>query len=79
MFKGLFRNPYFIAIWLFTAILQVILIQFGSVAFKVVDDGLSAKYWGISLAIGSFSLIIQQIINTFYHFAQQYNLKRKEN
>jgi Ca2+ transporting ATPase len=72
VFRGLLNNPLFCAIWLVTSFLQVIIIQYGSVAFHVVEGGLDAKYWGISLAIGAGSLPVQQCINLLYRAAQHY-------
>lgn len=63
VFKGLFRNPLFCGILLVTSILQVVIVQYGSVAFHVVP--LSLYYWGICLAFGASSLVVQQIINLF--------------
>lgn len=52
--------------------------QFGSIAFHVVEGGLDAKYWGLSLLIGTGSFPVQQIINVFYGQAQNFNLKRND-
>ena len=60
------NNSLFCGILLTTAILQVLIVQFGSVAFSVADGGLDAQYWGISLAIGAVSLPVRQIINLIY-------------
>lgn len=61
---------------LFTIILQIIIIQFGSVAFSVAEGGLPLKFWGISVLIGSISLIVQQIINVLYSLTQKFNIDR---
>jgi Ca2+ transporting ATPase len=66
------NNYLFCAILLVTSFLQVIIIQFGSVAFRVVKGGLNGKYWGISIALGAGSLPVQQIINLLYRAAQHY-------
>lgn len=72
VFKGIVDNPLFYSVLITTAILQVLIVQFGSVPFHVVEGGLSGKYWGISLAIGFGSLPVQQIINILYRIAQNY-------
>ena len=61
-----------------TSFLQAIIVEFGSIAFSVHDDGLDAKYWGISLAFGSFSLVWQQVINFFYRLGQRYNIHKNK-
>ena len=66
VFRGMERNPLFCGILLITAILQVIMVEFGGKAMHVADDGLSGELWGISLAFGVISLPIQQVINIFY-------------
>jgi len=66
VFKGVFRNPIFVSILVGTAILQVIMVEFGSYAMHVAEGGLSAKFWGISMAFGVGSLPVQQIINFAY-------------
>ena len=59
-----------------TAGCQVIIVQFGGVAFHVADGGLDAKYWGLCIALGAGELVWQQVINVFYRFAQSYNVMR---
>lgn len=75
-------NPLFCGILLVTAILQALIVQFGSIAFRVAEGGLNAKDWGISLVLGALSLPVQQIINFLYHMAKTYhvykNKKRKQ-
>lgn len=66
VFRGMERNPLFCGILLITAVLQVIMVEFGGKAMHVADDGLSGELWGISLAFGVISLPIQQVINVFY-------------
>jgi len=72
----MFDNSLFYGILLTTAILQALIVEFGSIAFKVHGDGLSAKYWGISLAFGAGSMPVQQIINVCFGLGQQYNISR---
>lgn len=66
VFKGIHRNPLFCGILLTTAVLQVIMVEFGGKAMHVTDDGLSATFWMYSLVFGVVSLPIQQVINVLY-------------
>lgn len=78
VFKGLLKNPLFVSILAITSVLQVIMVQFGGVAMHVHDDGLDWKFWGISIAIGSGSLPVQQIINLLYSRGSTYKLWREK-
>lgn len=78
VFKGILDNNLFCGILLTTAVLQVFIVQFGSVAFKVAEDGLSAKYWGLSMLLGAGSLPVQQVINVVYRLFQNYNIHRNK-
>jgi hypothetical protein len=81
VFKGILDNRLFMGIWLVTSVLQVLIVQYGSDAFHVAKDGLSAKYWGLSMILGAASLVVQQVINVAYNMCQSYkiykNKKRK--
>ncbi|KAL9184137.1 hypothetical protein ACHAXT_002223 [Thalassiosira profunda] len=68
VFRGMEKNPLFCGILLITAVLQVIMVEFGGYAMHVHEDGLSGEYWGYSLLFGFGSLPIQQIINLLYSF-----------
>ena len=46
--------------------LQVLIVEFGSVAFAVVEGGLSAKYWGLCLAIGAATIPVRAFINLMF-------------
>lgn len=82
VFKGILNNNLFWSIWIGTACLQALIVQFGGAAFNVVNGGLSAEYWGLSLILGFLSLPIQQLINTLYSLTKRYrvyrSLKRKK-
>jgi hypothetical protein len=75
-------NSLFVGILVVTSFLQVLIVEFGSVAFHVAKGGLEAKYWGISLLLGALSLPVQQVINVIYNIGQRYrlyrNMKRKK-
>ncbi len=59
VFKGMLRNPLFCGILVITAILQVIMVQFGGKALHVADGGLNGELWGWSLLFGVGSLPMQ--------------------
>lgn len=66
VFKGIFSNALFCSILVITACLQVVMVQYGDKAMHVVEGGLSAKFWGISIGFGAGSLPVQQVINILY-------------
>ena len=66
VFSGMLNNSLFCGILLTTAVLQVLIVEFGSVAFAVADGGLDAQFWGLSMLIGFGSLPVQQVINVLY-------------
>mmetsp|Transcript_8377 Transcript_8377/g.24126 ORF Transcript_8377/g.24126 Transcript_8377/m.24126 type:complete len:1235 (-) Transcript_8377:126-3830(-) len=70
IFKGLVNNPIFCTIWIVTAGLQVIIVEFGSVAFHV-SDGLPGRFWLISILFGLGSLPVQQVINVLYKLVER--------
>ncbi|KAL7581414.1 hypothetical protein ACA910_021998 [Epithemia clementina (nom. ined.)] len=76
VFKGIFRNPLFCGILLVTAGLQALIVEFGSLAFSVSEDGLDAEQWLLCLILGAGSLVIQQMINVIYRLAQTFNVRR---
>ena len=78
VFKGIFNNPLFCSILLITSILQVIMVEMGSHALHVTEDGLSAKYWIISVVIGFGSLPVQQIINFWFAYGQKFKRRRED-
>lgn len=78
VFKGIEKNPLFVAIIAITSVLQVIIVQFGGNAFVVSDGGLNLKFWGISVGFGAGSLVVQQIINVIYKYSSKYKGYRKK-
>jgi Ca2+ transporting ATPase len=72
VFKGIVDNPLFYCILITTAGLQALIVQFGSIAFHVAEEGLSLKYWGLSLLLGFGSLPVQQVINITVHLFAHY-------
>jgi len=78
VFAGIEKNPIFLSILVATSVLQVLIVEFGSIAFHVAEDGLSGKYWAISLALGAGSLPVQQVINVMYIIGQKVKFARHE-
>jgi hypothetical protein len=68
VFRGIHRNPLFVGILLLTAVLQVVMVEFGGKAMHVHEDGLDGMYWGVSIALGSGSLLVQQVINIVFKY-----------
>jgi hypothetical protein len=72
VFAGILNNYLFCGILLVTSALQVLIVEFGSVAFHVSEGGLSGKFWGVSMVLGVGSLPVQQVINVIYKGAKKY-------
>ena len=66
VFSGIQKNFLFCSILVVTAILQVLIVQFGSKAFHVAQGGLGSREWMISIVCGVLSLPVQQLINVIY-------------
>lgn len=79
VFSGLLNNSLFYGIWITTAVLQVLIVEFGSIAFKVADGGLELKYWIVSMILGLGSLPVYQIIHVFYRAFQSKSPTFKSN
>ncbi|XP_026317048.1 plasma membrane calcium-transporting ATPase 2 isoform X5 [Hyposmocoma kahamanoa] len=62
VFNGLFTNPIFYSIWIGTALSQVVIIQFGGMAFSTV--GLSIDQWLWCLFFGAGTLVWGQLVTT---------------
>ncbi len=82
VFSGMFNNPLFCFILFSTSFLQVLIVQYGSIALHVSSGGLDAKWWGLCLGIGAGELVWQQVINLFFEFGKnihaQRNSKRRQ-
>ena len=78
VFSGILNNYLFCSILIITSILQVLIVQFGSVAFRVIDGGLDGQMWGWSIFFGVLSLPVQQIINLIFNGAMKYKLHRNK-
>lgn len=78
VFSGILNNYIFVGILLITAGLQAIIVEFGSIAFHVHEDGLPADLWGWSLLLGSGELLVQQVINVIYRLSQKYKINRNK-
>ena len=68
VFRNIHRNWWFISIFIATAIIQALVVQFGSFAFQTVP--LDGAAWGISIGIGLLSLpigvLVRLIPNTLF-------------
>ncbi|KAF4531643.1 hypothetical protein B566_EDAN006574 [Ephemera danica] len=62
VFEGVFTNPIFYCIWVFTFVTQVLIVQFGGIAFSTKDLTLDQWLWCVFFGIGS--LLWGQIITT---------------
>merc|ERR1712223_1334635 len=62
VFIGLFTNPIYYVIWIATFISQIIIIQFGGIAFSTRPLNLEQWIWCIFFGLGT--LVWQQIITT---------------
>ena len=78
VFRGIQRNPLFCGILVTTSILQVVIVQFGAIAFHVAEGGLSWRYWGLSVVLGLFSLVVQQVINVLFRLGLNYKGYRNQ-
>jgi len=65
VFKGIFRNWLFPTIIVGTAVIQIVMVQYGSHALHVHEGGLSIELWAICIILGALSLPVQQVINFF--------------
>lgn len=63
MFHGITNNPFFVTIVFSTFVVQIVIIQFGSAVFRVVDGGLSYQQWIFCILFGLLSYPVQFIIN----------------
>ena len=70
------NNPLFCSILVGTSVLQVLIVEFGSVAFAVADNGLEGRFWAVSLILGAGSLPVQQVINVIYRMGQSAKASR---
>ena len=76
VFAGVLNNRLFCTILVVTSILQVIIVQFGSVAFAVVEGGLSLEKWGLCMLIGVGALPVQQLINVVFTLGTKFGGSR---
>jgi len=77
VFKGILNNPLFCGILLITSVLQIIMVQFGSLAMHCHEGGLTWDHWLISIGFGAGSLLVQQIINLWYSLGQKFRLAKR--
>jgi magnesium-transporting ATPase (P-type) len=63
VFVGISTNKTFLVIMAVEFVLQVLIVQYAGVAFRLTETGLSGGQWGLCLGFGVFSLIWQFAIN----------------
>ena len=56
------RNLFFPLITLLELALQIIIVQFGNAAFKVVENGLTGQQWGISIGFSAITFVLNFIV-----------------
>ncbi|XP_044008556.1 plasma membrane calcium-transporting ATPase 3 isoform X7 [Aphidius gifuensis] len=63
VFQGVFTNPIFYTIWIGTCLSQVVIIQFGGMAFSTAPLSVEQWLWCIFFGVGT--LLWGQIVTTF--------------
>lgn len=58
VFDGIHKNWMFAMVWIGIAAGQVIIVEFGSVALKVCEDGLAWEQWLIAVGCGLSTWIV---------------------
>jgi P-type Ca2+ transporter type 2C len=62
VFSELLNNHTFLFIIFITVVGQALIVQFGSIVFAIDPNGLSAANWGISILLGTGSLVVGFLI-----------------
>jgi Ca2+ transporting ATPase len=62
VFKGFFSNPIYYVIWILTFISQILIVEFGSVAFSTTPLNIEQWVWCIMFGLGT--LVWQQVITS---------------
>ncbi|KAI8916331.1 hypothetical protein EDD86DRAFT_185335 [Gorgonomyces haynaldii] len=62
VFRGIHKNPIFIGVLFITVVVQIVIVQFGGVVFKVDPEGLEPVYWLVSVLVGAGSLLIGYLV-----------------
>lgn len=62
VFSGLFSNPIFYSIWIFTAVSQVVIVQFGGIAFSTAPLTLEQWLWCVFFGVGT--LVWGQVVTS---------------
>lgn len=60
VFEGIFTNPIFYSVWMSTCLAQVLIVQYGGMAFSTAELGFDQWMWCVFLGAGT--LVWQQII-----------------
>lgn len=61
-FEGLHANFIFIGVWLVIVGGQILITQFGGAVFVVSKYGLDGTQWGLAIAIGTSSILVNAIL-----------------
>ena len=72
IFKRILKNPFFIIVNTLEFIIQIIIVQFYNVIFKLTFEGLTGLQWTICLGFSSFSLLLE-ILLKLIPFGKYYN------
>ncbi|XP_075155975.1 plasma membrane calcium-transporting ATPase 3-like [Haematobia irritans] len=62
VFEGLFTNPIFYTIWVFTFVSQIVIVQYGSLAFSTKALTLDQWLWCVFFGLGT--LVWGQVVST---------------
>ena len=62
IFVRIHKNLLFPLITLIELALQILIIEFGNAAFKVVENGLTGKQWGITIGFSAITFVLSIII-----------------
>ena len=62
IFVRIHKNFWFPLITILELVLQIIIIEFGNAAFKVVESGLTARQWGITIGFSAVTFVLSIII-----------------
>ena len=62
IFRAIHKNPSFMGVAVITIVLQVIIVQFGGVVFKVPTGGISGMAWVSTVLLGSGTLLVGAVV-----------------
>ena len=78
VFEGIHKNPYFYVIWVICFSGQILIVNFGGIAFSV--EPLELDHWAWCLLFGVGTLLWGQIVSSIpSSFLKRIFLKKKKN